>query len=151
MPNSLPVLAVLAVLLIGGGLTSQAAINAQLGARIGALPASVLSFAVGLVALVAATLLTRAPVPSAAGLAGMPWHLWIGGLFGAVFIAASVWLVPRLGPGFFFALVISGQLVTALVIEHFGLLGSARQPASLQRLLGVVIMLAGAMLVRRPG
>jgi transporter family-2 protein len=149
MRGSLPIVPTLLVLLIGGALTVQSAINAQLGARVGhALTAAIISFAVGLVALVAAALVARVALPPASAFAGLPWQLWIGGVFGATFIAASVVLVPRVGPGLFFALVIAGQLTAALVIEHFGWLGIARQPATAVRVAGVLLLLAGTVLVR---
>jgi transporter family-2 protein len=71
-------------------------------------------------------------------------------LFGALYVAATVVLAPRLGPGFFFALLIAGQLLIALAIEHYGWLGFAPQPVTAERLLGAVLLIAGVLLVRRP-
>ena len=149
MRSSLPLASVGMVLLIGGALTAQAALNARLGERVGhPLTASVISFAVGLAALLVAAVVARVPMPSTTTLASAPWPLWIGGVFGATFIAASVVLVPRVGPGLFFALVIAGQLAAALLIEHFGWLGIDRQPISVVRVAGAALLLLGTALIR---
>jgi transporter family-2 protein len=146
---SLPFLPTSVVFLIGGALTLQAALNARLGERVGhPLTAAIISFVVGLVALLAAALVVRVPMPSGAMLGSAPWPLWIGGVFGATFIAASVVLVPKVGPGLFFALVIAGQLIAALVIEHHGWLGIERQPISVQRVAGVLCLILGVVLIR---
>jgi bacterial/archaeal transporter family-2 protein len=149
MRMSLPLLPASVVFFIGGALTLQAALNARLGERVGhPLTAAIISFLVGLVALLIAAIAVRVPLPSGTVLASAPWPLWIGGVFGATFIAASVVLVPRVGPGLFFALVIAGQLVASLVIEHYGWLGIDRQPVTISRIAGVLLLVLGVVLIR---
>jgi bacterial/archaeal transporter family-2 protein len=137
------------VVLLGAGLTTQAVVNARLGERAGhPLNAAAISFAVGLAALVAAALAARIALPAAAPLASMPWWYWTGGPLGAAYIAAAVVLAPRVGAGVFFALLVAGQLASAVLIEHFGWMGAARQPLTLPRLLGIACIVLGVALVR---
>ena len=41
-----------------------------------------------------------------------------------------------------------GLLVAAIVLDHYGLLGLARHPATLTRIAGILLVFAGAWLVR---
>ena len=142
--------AVILLMLVAGALVAiQAPINAMLARGLGsAVSAAVVSFAVGLVALAVVALLT-APRPETAALRALPPHAWIGGLMGAVFVASAAWAAPRLGIAWLLVLTIAGQLAAALVIDHFGLLGAPRQPATAARLAGLALVLAGAALMRR--
>jgi transporter family-2 protein len=56
---------------------------------------------------------------------------------------------PRIGVGPLLTAAIAGQLVGAVVLDHFGLLGLARQPVSMEKIAGVALVLLGAWLVRR--
>lgn len=73
---------------------------------------------------------------------------WTGGVFGAIFIATAILMVPRLGAATTLALLIVGQLSAAVIIDHFGLLGIAQHLLSPVRLVGIVLLIAGAILVR---
>ena len=75
---------------------------------------------------------------------------WLGGAYGAVFVVAAAFAVPRLGVASTITLMIAGQLALSLVLDHFGWLGVPRQPLSLTRIAGVALVLAGVLLVRRP-
>jgi len=143
------ILSAATVVLLGAGLTTQAVVNVRLGERAGhPLSAAAISFAVGLAALVAAALAARISLPVGASLATMPWWYWTGGLLGAAYIAAAVVLAPRVGAGVFFALLVAGQLASAVIIEHFGWMGAVRQPLTLPRLAGVACIVLGVALVR---
>ena len=74
---------------------------------------------------------------------------WIGGLLGAFFVAAAVTLVPRLGVAMTFSLIIAGQMLVTLVIDHFGLLGVPETKVSLARVAGILLITAGVVLIRR--
>jgi transporter family-2 protein len=142
--------AVILLMLVAGALVAiQAPLNAMLARGLGSpVSAATVSFAVGLAALALIALAT-APRPDAAALRALPPHAWIGGLMGAVFVASAAWAAPRLGVAWLLVLTIAGQLAAALVIDHFGLFGAPRQPASAARLAGLALVLAGAALMRR--
>lgn len=138
--------------LVGMVLPLQALLNARLGAMTqGALFASFVSFAVGTaaLALVLVLLATRTPWPAVRDLAALPPWLWLGGVIGAVFVFCGTLLVPRLGAAGLICLIVFGQVVGSLLVDHFGVLSQPR-PADLTRVGGAVLVCIGALLVLRP-
>ena len=136
-------------ILIGMLLPLQALINASLGKQTtGAVFASLVSFLVGSSALMAWWLLSR-PAFDAAALARVPCWAWTGGLIGAVYVAAATLLIPRMGAAALTCLVVFVQVAGSLLLDHFGVL-HARQPIDPLRLIGALLVIAGALLVVRP-
>jgi len=110
----------------------------------------VLAIAVGagLTALVAcAVALSTRPQVTAFG--QVPAWAWLGGLLGATYVFAVTLLGPRLGAVALVALVLAGQLGAALLLDHFGALGFPKAAVTLPRVLGAVLLVAGALLVVR--
>jgi transporter family-2 protein len=142
-------IAILLVVLAGGATALQAPTNARLaGAVLSPVNAAFVSFAVGTIALgIVALILQTRPDMSAAR--GLPWYAWVGGLYGAVFVVAAAWAVPRLGVALTITLMVAGQLLISLVLDHFGALGVPRQPLNLGRLAGVALVIGGVLMVRR--
>jgi bacterial/archaeal transporter family-2 protein len=132
----------------GMALPVQAGINAQLAHWVGGpIRASAISFAVGTAALIAASLVaTRGE--HVRNLGDAPWWVWIGGVFGAFYVASLVAAAPRVGAVAVFAAVIAGQLACSLVLDHFGLVGYEEHHVSLGRVAGVACLAAGVALVR---
>ena len=142
-------IAILIVVLAGGATALQAPTNARLaGAVASPVNAAFISFAVGTVVLgvVAAALHTR---PDMAATRALPWYAWLGGAYGACFVVAAAWGVPRLGAAMTITLMVAGQLALSLLLDHFGALGVPRQPLNLGRIAGVALVFAGVLLVRR--
>ena len=73
----------------------------------------------------------------------------IGGLYGAFFVAVAAFGAPRIGVGPLLTAAIAGQLLAAILLDHYGLLGLSRQPVNVEKIAGVVLVLIGAWLVRR--
>ena len=94
-------------------------------------------------------LLIGDPFPSASFAARIPWWAWSGGLFGAIFIGLAIVLVPHLGAATFLALLVTGQMFASVTFDHFGWLGLAQRPIDALRLLGVALLIAGVVLIRR--
>ncbi|WP_225705238.1 DMT family transporter [Bradyrhizobium cenepequi] len=69
-------------------------------------------------------------------------------MFGAMFIATSVFMIPRLGVATVLTLILVGQLLSSLLFDHCGLLGMPQHQITLVRLLGAVSLIAGAAMVR---
>jgi len=137
-------------LLSGSALAVQVGVNNGLRERLGhPIPASIASFATGTLALIAFGLMLRPAWPSASSLGRGPWWIWLGGAVGACYLMATVTFSPRLGAAGWLAAVVTGQILTSVLLDHFGLLGFAVHPASLRRLAGVALLLAGAVVVLR--
>jgi bacterial/archaeal transporter family-2 protein len=126
----------------------QFAVNAQLRTYAGGpFAAATISFLVGTVALVAATLVSREHV-TFGKLGDAPWWAWLGGVLGAFYLTASIVLAPRLGAGTTVALIVGGQMLAALVIDQFGLLRLPVHHAGPLRVLGAALVVAGVTLIR---
>lgn len=142
-------LAVIVVVLAGGATALQAPTNAKLATAVASpVNAAFISFAVGttVLGIVAALMQTR---PDMAAARALPWYAWLGGVYGACFVVAAAWGVPRLGVAMTITLMVGGQLLLSLILDHFGALGVPRQPLNLGRIAGVGLVLAGVLLVRR--
>ncbi|WP_286238075.1 DMT family transporter [Neptuniibacter halophilus] len=138
------------VLLAGAMLPLQAGINSHLARFSGsALWASAISFMIGCVALIAVNMALRTTTPSMIQLKDAPAWAWIGGLLGAFFVTAMAMFAPKLGASTLVALVIGGQLVTAVLLDHFGLAGYEVSETSLTRIAGLVLVGVGAYLTHR--
>jgi len=147
MKSVIPYL-VLAVV-AGFCLPTQAGINARLASFLrSSIGAATVSFAAGTLTLLAYALLLRVPWPETAAAGRQPWWIWTGGSIGAFFVASTVVLAPRLGAASMVALVVAGQMLASVVLDHFGLLGYAVHAITGPRLLGVFLMTAGVALIQ---
>ncbi len=144
------IFAALAMLSGGAFLALQAPTNAALARSLGSpVNAALVSFAVGTAGLLLAAALLGVR-PEAAGVRAAPWWAWLGGLYGAVLVAATAYAAPRLGVAPALTLVVAGQFVVAVALDHFGALGLAARPISASKLAGLGLIAAGVLLVRRP-
>ncbi len=139
-----------AFILLGGALLAiQSPLNAQLGKAVGSpVNAALVSFLVGSVALIIVAAVQR-NAPDGMATRALPWYAWIGGLCGAVFVSAAAYTAPKLGVATMLSLAIASQLLTALVLDHFGALGMREQPISAGRIAGMVLVILGVLVVRR--
>lgn len=137
------------IILAGGATALQAPTNAKLMTAVGSpVNAAFVSFAVGTVAL--ALLAVMFPTrPDMVAARALPWYAWIGGLYGVVFVIAATWGVPRLGVALTITLMVAGQLLISLILDHFGAFGAPQQPINLGRLAGVALVIGGVLMVRR--
>jgi transporter family-2 protein len=128
----------------------QSVINAQLGRGIGGpIAGTMVSFAAGLIVLVAVNLFAFRQIPAFDDLARQPLYLlFAGGALGAIYVSANVFLAPRIGAGALLCLVIAGQLIGALAIDRFGLFGLALRELTFGRIAGVLLVFIGALMVR---
>jgi bacterial/archaeal transporter family-2 protein len=141
-------LAVLLTAVAGGLIALQAPINSGLGKATGALPAALVSFAVGSLALAAVVVVSG----KAGGLHStfdVNWYYLIGGLLGAVYVLTALSLVSSIGAGGLAAATVTGQLTASVVIDRLGLFGLDQVALSPERLLGVGLLLAGTFLIIR--
>jgi transporter family-2 protein len=127
----------------------QQAVNANLRAEVGS-PwwAGFISYLGGTLAMLAMVVALREPLLTGAAMARTSWMSWTGGLFGAIYIAISILLLPRLGAALVVALIVLGQMIGALAFDHFGLLGVPENPVSLARVVGAALLVAGVALIR---
>jgi transporter family-2 protein len=156
MPN-LPlqtlILLILMAVIAGVATAFQPPVNARFAMQAGhPIHGSIINFAVGcLVMLLAWFVLSRfvdAPAPAPAELAKGPWWMWVGGVFGAFFVTTAVFVSPKLGTTNYLIAMIAGQLIASLLIDRFGLMNMREIPLSPGRILGVLVVIAGVVIVK---
>lgn len=133
----------------GAMIALQSVINASLGRAVGSIGAV---FVVGVVALVFVSVVVLL-FPRAVNFRGLPgpsqWYLYLGGFLSLFIVAAPVFLVPRIGAAATITAIVVGQLVMALAADQAGLFGNPRISTSLPRIIGVILLTAGAYLIVR--
>ena len=136
------------MLLAGVGIPVLAALNAQLGTRIGspAVAAAVLF----VVAFATAAVVALAAGPSALAQVGrQPPHLLLAGVLIAFYVLAITYVAPTFGVGNAVFFVLLGQLISSAIIDQFGLFGARPAPVDVRRAAGIALMAAGVFLARK--
>lgn len=142
-------IAMIAVVFGGAATALQAPTNARMMTAVGSpVNAAFVSFAIGTAALGILAVLLQAR-PDMAASRALPWYAWVGGLYGAIFVVAAAWGVPRLGVATTIILMVAGQLLLSVALDHFGAMGMPKQPISWGRVAGVLMVLGGVLMVRR--
>ena len=114
----------------------------------GPVPATVILFTTALVGSLLLFLVTPVRVPDLATLARIPPGQYTGGLIVGFYVASITFLAPRFGVGNAILFAVSAQLLTAAVIDHFGLAGALLRPLTPIRLTGLLIVVAGVVVTQ---
>lgn len=139
----------LLAVMVGIALTIQIGMNSTLSVATGSpLIATIVNFCVGLALLVLVALIGGARV-APGSVATIPAWAWLGGMLGAIYVAGTIVAAPRLGAVALLALTLAGQMLAALVVDHYGFVGFPRNPVTPTRLLGTALLVAGALLIIR--
>ncbi len=133
----------------GAFLPIQAGLNTRLGKSIESpVYASMISFIVGAVAVLLYIFFTKQHV-SWAGIKTVPAYAWIGGALGAFYVTVIVLAFPKIGPALTFGLVVAGQMVIAVVLDHFNILVAHQHSINIWRILGVLMIVGGVIVIRK--
>jgi transporter family-2 protein len=138
------------LLAVGAGslLPVQFALNGRLAEATGSvILASAISYLVGSSVLVSLLATGRFGRPSPAELRRAPWWSFLGGVVGAWYIASSVYFISILGATLTMGLVLGGQTLTGLVIDHFGAFGVQQRPLDRKRLFAAAVVVAALVLL----
>ena len=134
----------------GALITCQVGSNSQLKKSLGQpLPALLVNYVLGITAVSLYTLIRRISIPPPEKAFQTPWWGWLGGLFGAVYGLAAIVLASRFGAATLTAVVITGQLVCSVILDHFGWLSFEVHPASWPRIAGCALMILGLTLIAK--
>ena len=145
MSDSLKYAAIM--LAAGVGIPILAALNAQLGARIGSpVVAAVVLFCVALTGAVVVMGLTHGPSALAA-VPAQPKHLFLGGLLVCFYVLSVTFVAPKFGVGNAVFFVLMGQMLSAAMIDQFGLFGAIQRDMTALRGAGLAAMAAGLVMI----
>jgi bacterial/archaeal transporter family-2 protein len=140
----------LLALIAGAAIPLQTGVNSQLAKWVGnSTLASTISFVVGTVALLMYSFAMRIPLPAWSELSQAPWWIWLGGLIGAFFIGTTTALASKMSIAILVSLIITGQMLVSLLVDHFGWLGFEVHPVNIWRLVGAIFLIIGVALIRQ--
>jgi len=147
---SMKILFYLLPVMAGVAITVQSGINSQLRVAIQhPVMAAFISFLVGTVALALVLLFSKAAYPAFESYSAISWYKFTGGFFGVFVVTVTLISVAEIGAANMFVLIIAGQLVTALLMDHFGVLGMKANPVTMQKLIGILLLVCGAYIVNK--
>lgn len=137
--------------LAGAVVPLQTGINASMSRFTGgnASFASLVSFSVGTLTMLMYMLVLRVPFPAMNTLAKAPLWIWTAGMLGAFFIASTTVAASKMSAAVLIGLITAGQLIVALILDHFGWLGYEVHPINFWRIIGVVFLIIGVILLRQ--
>jgi len=137
------------VFLAGALLPIQAGLNTRIGKELqNPVWASLISFAVGLIAMLAYVLLTRQKMDTA-GITNVPGTYWIAGALGAFYVTVIVLAFPRIGAALTFGLIVAGQLTISVLLDHFKILVQQQHSINAYRVIGLLLIISGVVIIRK--
>lgn len=137
----------LILLMIFGGicLAIQPSTNARMAQHVGILGGAIMNFLVGLIVLIAIALaFGKADLKQ---LPNASWWQYLGGFFGAFFVSMGIFVVPKIGTTAALGAVIAGQLITAVVLDHYGIFDLKQIAITPLRIGGIALLALGALCV----
>ena len=137
-------------LLAGMAVPLQATMNSRLSDSLGSpLAAAFYALGIGALVLLVLMILSGTSFTSLTALKQTPWVFWLGGLFGAFFVASMAITVPKIGVGLALALTVAGQMLVAIVIDHYGWMEMEQRSVSLWRVVGAALITTGVILIKK--
>ena len=134
---------------IGAAISLQPPINATMARILGSpLLAASISVTISLFVVVALWLSWGKGVGDLSQIKALPWWVFIGGVIGVLFVAGGVVVAPVLGVALYFVCMVAGQLIGSSIIDHIGAFGLTVKPMNTMKLVGVSLVLLGAVLVQ---
>lgn len=137
-------------IIAGVAMSIQSGVNGQLRAGLQhPILAALISFVGGTLALLLLLLFSKQALPPATVYSGMEWYKYTGGFLGVIVVVFVILSVHEVGASNMFVLIVAGQLLTALLMDHFGLLGLLENPVSAKKIIGMLMVIGGAWLVTK--
>jgi transporter family-2 protein len=140
---------ILVAFVAGAVLPIQAGFNSNLGKTLKSpIHASMMSFIVGFIAIALFILISKQQVTFSEVKTASILD-WMGGLLGAFYVTSIILVFPKLGPGLTFGLIVAGQMLISILLEHFNILVANPHPINLWRILGILLIVIGVVMIRK--
>ena len=89
-------------------------------------------------------------IPEIGELTTIPWYAWlVGGVLGTAYIFILIYTAPKLGMATVVGLVVLGQMLMAMLMDHYGWLGLSIHAFNWKRLAGGILMIVGLLIIRK--
>lgn len=139
---------ILLAIVIGTLMPIQAGLNAQLTKFLGQpYLGALISLFTGVIAVSLLILIRGDGFSELKRVTEAPPHLFLGGILGAIFVASSLFFIPKMGATVMVAAFITGQLIGSVIIDRYGFMGLPVSPISTTRMMGIILLFAGLFLV----
>jgi transporter family-2 protein len=134
-------------LIVGMSMASQTAVNSHLGIVVESrFYAALINFCVGLMILIILHFALRSKRKPPQKEEKAPFWIWAGGLFGDLFVIGNIITAQTVGTGMAVVILLTGLMIGGLLVDQFGLFRSVRRKVGKIEILGVAIMVCGAIL-----
>lgn len=135
-------------LLVGLAIGAQATINSLLGKAIGFW---VTAAGVSLATAISATILVLSvPTDSFSALKQAPIkYVILSGILGMTIVGGIAFTISKTGVAVGLFATIVGQLFIALIMDHYGILSTPKSPITLDKILGIGLLLVGLRLLTK--
>ncbi|MES2575436.1 MAG: DMT family transporter [Bacteroidota bacterium] len=144
------ILFIVLALITGALIPIQAATNAAFSKSIGnPYVTGLMVFIVGLVGMILFTFILKVSLPTTQQLVNAPSYGYLGGIIVATYVVMITILVPRIGVGTAIGFIVTGQILFAIIIDHFGLFNVTVRPIETTRFIGVLLIVGGVYLVMK--
>lgn len=141
---------IILTVIAGVAVAVQSPINTLLGKNIKSVEgATLLSFIIGGVFMLAFMLIRGVPFPSLDLMKATPIWTYLGGLLGLTFVSLVIIVIPQLGVGTATVILLFTQIFVALILDHFGLFGLESRPINISKIIGVVSIAVGIFFVNK--
>ena len=138
------------VLLAGAMLPVQAGFNHKMGRAIASPEyASFISFFIGTIGLFVYLLFIKQDLGTVSQSISAPWYTWVAGILGAFYVTTIIIMTPRLGVALTFGLIVTGQMLLSILLDHFGLLGMPVRPINWLKVIGITCLIIGVIVLRK--
>lgn len=136
-------------LIAGVTMAVQGSLNSALSKVIGLLEATFMVHITGTLIVVTALFVLKLGRGNLANLADAPWYTWLGGILGILIVYGVMFSIPKLGVSVATTAIIVGQVLTACLIDHFGMFGLDKVAFTWWKLLGIALLASGAKILLR--
>ncbi len=134
-------------IIAGFAAATQSGVNAQLRTHLGnPYLTALISFASGTGLLLILYWFNKGGV-AASTTGKISWYQCTGGVLGVIFVTIILNIAHQVGATTMFSFIIAGQLLAAILFDHFGLLGYQSHPVSLWRIAGILLVVVGAIII----
>ncbi len=132
---------------VGALVTTYLTINSLLAERVGSPAQANLVYFLLAFSVTAVVFLVRDSPANLSKFSEVPWWALLTGLGGALAVFGSTTLIEQIGPDRYFVAGLAGQVIVSVLLAHFAWLGVEENAINWQKVLGVVLSLAGILLV----
>lgn len=144
------IIATILAIIAGAIVPIQVGVNAVLDQQLKSpFFTSFIVFVVGAVGIFISFLFTEETIPTAVTVKSSSWWAWLGGLLGALYILSLIILSQYINIGLLTILALAGQLVMAMIVDHFGWFGATVNPITYLKVLGLVLIGVGIYLIKK--